>query len=109
MTPLKDWIRESTTNSENDLEYPTKIRKLRALLTTLVPGVQIVMKVTSDSITTSRPKGIKKTRTNAASPSFNTTPIVTATDRELTGSSTSRLSTSRPCELLIALVYPASL
>ena len=44
MTPLKDWIRESTTNSENDLEYPTKIRKLRALLTTLVPGVQIVMK-----------------------------------------------------------------
>lgn len=44
MSPLRDGIKESTSNSENDLKYPTKIRQLKALLTTLVPGVQIVTK-----------------------------------------------------------------
>lgn len=44
MSPLGDGIRESNSNSENDFKYPTKVRQLRALLSTLVPGVQIVMK-----------------------------------------------------------------
>lgn len=44
MSPLGDGIRETTLNSDNDLKYRTKIGQLRAVLTTVVPGVQIVVK-----------------------------------------------------------------
>lgn len=44
MSPLKDWVQESKSNGENDLRYPTKIKQLKALLITLVPGVEIITK-----------------------------------------------------------------
>lgn len=44
MSPLKDNVEESSSNTENDLRYPVKIEQLNDLLTTLVPGIEVGVK-----------------------------------------------------------------